>query len=89
MNPQPPTHAEFVRDRNQKIEAMLALADGSPAEMHNLIQDPDAFAKRHGVILSDEEIFGIKSSQRGLISVVRAGLTRQSTAFFDNNCGCP
>jgi hypothetical protein len=83
----PQTHADYIRDRIQKIDSMLNRANSTPGEQQKFLNDPAGYAQQNGVKLSDEEVYGIKASN-GDFTTIRAGLTEPRASTFDNNCGC-
>jgi len=82
------SHREYFMDRIKKIESLFKTLEESKEKRSQFFQDPATLAAQHGLTLSDEEAYGIRSLDSVDLPNLKERLIVPAAAFFDANCGC-
>lgn len=83
-----PGHKEFLADRNKKVDQMFKKLESDEALRKQFQSKPDTVASQFKIVLSDEEVFAIKTMKNVQLSTLKERLKGQGVALFNNNCGC-
>ncbi|MFD0599372.1 hypothetical protein ACFQZ4_49510 [Catellatospora coxensis] len=82
------SHKEYVIARAERLHGLFTSMGTQNELMQRFREDPATVAAEHGIRLTDEEAFAIKSLETFEPADIYERLTIGSVAFFDANCGC-